>query len=273
MSENRTAIYVPMPLNSSGDGPADPNETVRVEHQVWDAETNLTMFTAQDATTALAVVEAWNRRTPAPEGGVSLWGCADGNGIDPRLVFRDRPTAEQVAADTNMVVQPLYASPVVPVGAGEDSVRLTGISLNGRQGEPAGMMTVTAHMSDGTERVLIKDNGNVISHWRKIAALIADQGSRSKASVPTEGGQAAVLDWIEWNGGPNPVPGKDVDWRNREGREETCCSDELEGWGHPHESGERYDIIAYRLSAPASPIPGGYEPKANEPKETDNDHP
>jgi hypothetical protein len=46
----------------------------------------------------------------------SLWGCADGNGIDPRLVFRDRPTAEQVAADTNMVVQPLYASSVVPVG-------------------------------------------------------------------------------------------------------------------------------------------------------------
>jgi hypothetical protein len=77
------------------------------------------MFTAQDATTALAVVEAWNRRTPAPEGGVSFWGCADGNGIDPRLVFRDRPTAEQVAADTNMVVQPLYASPVVPVGVRE----------------------------------------------------------------------------------------------------------------------------------------------------------
>jgi hypothetical protein len=54
-------------------------------------------------------------RTPAPEGEASLWGCADGNGIDPRLVFRDRPTAEQVAADTDMVVQPLYASPVVPV--------------------------------------------------------------------------------------------------------------------------------------------------------------
>jgi hypothetical protein len=58
-------------------------------------------------------------RTPAPEGEAWLWGCADGNGIDPRLVFRDRPTAEQVAADTNMVVQPLYASPVVPVGVRE----------------------------------------------------------------------------------------------------------------------------------------------------------
>jgi hypothetical protein len=59
-------------------------------------------------------------RTPAPEGEVSLWGCADGNGIDPRLVFRDRPTAEQVAADMNMVVRPLYASPVVPVGVSRE---------------------------------------------------------------------------------------------------------------------------------------------------------
>jgi hypothetical protein len=59
-------------------------------------------------------------RTPAPEGEASLWGCADGNGIDPRLVFRDRPTAEQVAADMNMVAQPLYASPVVPVGVSEE---------------------------------------------------------------------------------------------------------------------------------------------------------
>jgi len=58
-------------------------------------------------------------RTPAPEGEVLLWGCADGNGIDPRLVFRDRPTAEQVAADMNMVVRPLYASPVVPAPEGE----------------------------------------------------------------------------------------------------------------------------------------------------------
>jgi hypothetical protein len=66
-----------------------------------------------------AAIAAWNRRTLAPEGEASLWGCADGNGIDPRLVFRDRPAAEQVAADMNMVVQPLYASPVVPVGSGE----------------------------------------------------------------------------------------------------------------------------------------------------------
>lgn len=61
-------------------------------------------------------------RTPAPEGEVSLWGCADGNGIDPRYVFRDRPTAEQVAADMNMVVRPLYASPVVPVGVSREEI-------------------------------------------------------------------------------------------------------------------------------------------------------
>jgi len=75
-------------------------------------------ITGPDNTRAGAIA-AWNRRTPAPEGEASLWGCADGNGIDPRLVFRDRPTAEQVAADMNMVVQPLYASPVVPVGVSE----------------------------------------------------------------------------------------------------------------------------------------------------------
>jgi hypothetical protein len=61
-------------------------------------------------------------RTPAPEGEVSLWGCADGNGIDPRLVFRDRPTAEQVAADMNMVAQPLYASPVVLVKVSREEI-------------------------------------------------------------------------------------------------------------------------------------------------------
>jgi len=39
---------------------------------------------------------------------VALWGCADGNGVDPRLVFHDKATADQVAADTDMVVRPLY---------------------------------------------------------------------------------------------------------------------------------------------------------------------
>jgi len=82
-----------------------------------------------EAKTAITVrTPGFTVRTPAPEGEVSLWGCADGNGIDPRLVFRDRPTAEQVAADMNMVVQPLYASPVVPVGR---ETTLPPISLDG----------------------------------------------------------------------------------------------------------------------------------------------
>jgi len=84
-------------------------------------------ITSPDNTRAGAIA-AWNRRTPAPEGEASLWGCADGNGIDPWLVFRDRPTAEQVAADMNMVVRPLYASPVVPVGSDDT---LPPISLDG----------------------------------------------------------------------------------------------------------------------------------------------
>lgn len=63
----------------------------------------------------------------------------------------------------------------------------------------------------------------------------------------------AEPDWITHDGGPNPAPGKMVDWRNREGREETCESDELAGWGHPHEAGERYDIIAYRVTEGVKP--------------------
>lgn len=44
-----------------------------------------------------------------PMGEATLYGCADGNGIDPRLVFRGRDEAEALAADLGMTVQPLYA--------------------------------------------------------------------------------------------------------------------------------------------------------------------
>jgi hypothetical protein len=151
MSENRIAIYVPMPLNSSGDGPADLNETVRVEHQVWDAETNLTMFTARDETTALAVVEAWNRRTPAPEGeacphdayetdaagqpvrcvdcGMAIASAAspvvpapEGEavatvGLHCYLLWTDAGVRANLPTGT-----PLYASPVVPVGVSREEI-------------------------------------------------------------------------------------------------------------------------------------------------------
>lgn len=64
----------------------------------------------------------------------------------------------------------LYAH---PAGAEAPSVvgALAGISLEGRQGEPAGTMTVKAHFADGSERVLIADNGNVISHWKNASDL------------------------------------------------------------------------------------------------------
>jgi hypothetical protein len=85
-------------------------------------------------------------RTPAPEGEASLWGCADGNGIDPRLVFRDRPTAEQVAADMNMVVQPLYTSPVVPVGVSREEIAAGDIIVCKRHGKwMADVVGDTAH--------------------------------------------------------------------------------------------------------------------------------
>jgi hypothetical protein len=66
-------------------------------------------------------------------------------------------------------------------------------------------------------------------------------------------GEGSSADWITHDGGPNPVPGKMVDWRNREGGEETCESDELEGWYHPHGEGARYDIIAYRVTEGVKP--------------------
>lgn len=42
---------------------------------------------------------------------VALWGCADGNGVDPRLIFRDRADALAAAAELGLTVQALYAAP------------------------------------------------------------------------------------------------------------------------------------------------------------------
>lgn len=55
---------------------------------------------------------------PTPTEAAALWGCADGNGVDPRLIFRDRATAEQVAAGLGLTVQPLYThpAPIKPSG-------------------------------------------------------------------------------------------------------------------------------------------------------------
>jgi hypothetical protein len=63
----------------------------------------------------------WNRRTPAPEGAAVAWGCFDANGLDDKLVYRDRWRAEDAAFafTPSLTVKPLYASPVVPKTADE----------------------------------------------------------------------------------------------------------------------------------------------------------
>ncbi len=48
-----------------------------------------------------------------------FWGCADGNGIDPRLVFADRDDAANVAAGLGLTVQSLYTHPA-PTDTGRE---------------------------------------------------------------------------------------------------------------------------------------------------------
>lgn len=65
------AMYVPMPLTTDGQGPADPHETARVEHQVWDAATNETICTARDEQTARHIAALYVRPV-LPEGWVAV---------------------------------------------------------------------------------------------------------------------------------------------------------------------------------------------------------
>lgn len=46
--------------------------------------------------------------------------------------------------------------------------RVLAITLEGMQGEPAGMMTVGVQMTDGQKFDLIRTNGTVISHWARL---------------------------------------------------------------------------------------------------------
>lgn len=55
------------------------------------------------------------------------------------------------------------------------------IRLRGSQGEPAGTMTVTAELRDGSEVVLIRDNGNEIDHAVNLAAALATQHQEPKS--------------------------------------------------------------------------------------------
>jgi hypothetical protein len=83
---------------------------------------------------------------------------------------------------------------------------------------------------------------------------------------------SGVEGWVTHNGGPNPVPGARVEWRNREGSNACCKADELSGWEHPYGPDGIWDIIAYRVvtSAALSAIEGGggaLQPSASVPTE------
>jgi hypothetical protein len=120
-------------------------------------------------------------RTPAPEGEASLWGCADGNGIDPRLVFRDRPTAEQVAADTNMVVRPLYASPFVPVGVSREEIA--------RIIDPVSWEALDVYGQDKAAFIGLTTDHSLAKADAILAALRpTDTGWRDIATAPRDGG-------------------------------------------------------------------------------------
>jgi len=67
VTEYFPVMYVPMPLNANGDGPADAADAVSVAHEVWDTETNVTICTAKDEATANLIVAAWNLRAQAPD--------------------------------------------------------------------------------------------------------------------------------------------------------------------------------------------------------------
>lgn len=95
--------------------------------------------------------------------------------LAPRWVFRDFLDNAPGWPDT---ARRYLAAPPAPSA---DSGVLTGVSLNGHQGEPPGMMTVTAHMSDGREVILIRDNGNVISHWKNTTDLFTPPSADSLA--------------------------------------------------------------------------------------------
>jgi hypothetical protein len=65
-------------------------------------------------------IAAWNRRTPAPEGDVVAWRFRSKDGYGDWSHSNDEPTyLDSRAYD----VQPLYASPVVPVGVSREEQR------------------------------------------------------------------------------------------------------------------------------------------------------
>jgi hypothetical protein len=127
-------------------------------------------------------------RTPAPEGEVVAWrlrrvGVVRWNlwDLDPRV---DTPAYADAA---EWEVQPLYASPVVPVGVAKD-----------QEATVVNALIAFANAVEGQSRSRRMDL--TCKHTKALVAALGtkDQGSRSKASVPTEGDQAVVLDRVQW---------------------------------------------------------------------------
>jgi hypothetical protein len=76
----------------------------------------------QSEATKRKVTEAWNRRTPAPEGAVVAWRWQEyDHPEDPWLYSETGPREHEEHANR----QPLYASPVIPVGGREAVARAT----------------------------------------------------------------------------------------------------------------------------------------------------
>lgn len=68
-------------------------------------------------------------------------------------------------------------------------------------------------------------------------------------------GEGSSADWITHDGGPNPVPGKMVEVRFKDGCTGEPLDSECYGWGwHPDpDTAPAYDIIAYRVTEGAKP--------------------
>lgn len=76
--------------------------------------------------------------------------------------------------------------------------------------------------------------------------------------APNIGSAAPVAgEWTPWNGGVNPAPGQDVDYKLRKGTAYHFRPSEILEWDHDNDPG---DIIAFRLSRPAeAPAPAALD--------------
>jgi hypothetical protein len=123
-------------------------------------------------------------RTPAPEGEAVAWLYTEHkwkDGPRHRLSMKRQPVSDEDANEYEITETPLYASPVVPVSR-KEIARIIGCAITAYEDDPS------------PDCKTAKTNACAAAADTILAALgTKDQGSRSKASVPTEDGQAAVL--------------------------------------------------------------------------------